>query len=106
MYKNFRDYVVDDDVVYATTQIFDALSDYTRLRILLALAQGERNAGDLADVCNVSASAVSHQLRLLRDRGLVSAQRDGKYMVYRLNDEHVSLLLAIGLEHAHELGGN
>ena len=57
---------------------------------------------NLQEVCHVSQSAISHQLRLLRDRGLVSARRDGQRMFYRLADEHVEELLRVGLQHAAE----
>lgn len=60
---------------------------------------------DLAAVTGVSSSGVSHQLRLLRDRDLVTSARDGKRAVYRLADAHVASLLAEGLDHAHETTG-
>lgn len=92
--------ICDDDLIYTATQIFDALSDYTRFRILGALSMGERSVKELEEVCNVSQSAVSHQLRLLRDRGLVSARREGQRSVYAIADDHVNTLLRVGLEHA------
>ena len=92
----------NDDVVYAATQIFDALSDFTRFQILGALSQGEKGVSELLEVTNVSQSAISHQLRLLRDRGLVTARRDGQRVIYSLADEHVTTLLNVGLEHAAE----
>ncbi|MCH3967975.1 MAG: metalloregulator ArsR/SmtB family transcription factor [Atopobiaceae bacterium] len=94
--------LADDSVVYAATQIFDALSDYTRFQILAALAQGPCCVADLTDVCHVSQSAISHQLRLLRDRGLVAVRRDGQRQVYSLDDDHVALLIQLGLAHAVE----
>ncbi|OFK22439.1 MULTISPECIES: metalloregulator ArsR/SmtB family transcription factor [Olsenella] len=95
-------YLADDDVVYDATQIFDALSDFTRFQILGGLVGGEKSVTDLQEVCHVSQSAVSHQLRLLRDRGLVSSRRDGQRVYYSLLDEHVVDLVAIGLSHAAE----
>ncbi|MBR3317182.1 MAG: helix-turn-helix transcriptional regulator [Atopobiaceae bacterium] len=92
----------NDSVVYAATQIFDALSDFTRFQILSALLEGEKSVSELQAVCHVSQSAISHQLRLLRDRSLVSAQRKGQRMIYSLSDDHVGLLIGIGLEHAAE----
>lgn len=99
------DYLTNDSVIYETTQIFDALSDYTRFLILGALTLGEKSVSELQEVCNVSQSAISHQLRLLRDRQLVIARRDGQRVLYSLLDEHVGLLLRIGLLHASELPG-
>ena len=92
----------NDDVVYAATQIFDALSDFTRFQILGSLSQGAKGVSELQEVTRVSQSAISHQLRLLRDRGLVMARRDGQRVIYSLSDDHVGLLIGIGLEHAAE----
>lgn len=96
------DYCANDDVVYAATQIFDALSDFTRFQILSALGTQERSVSELQEAAHVTQSAVSHQLRLLRDRGVVVARRDGQRMMYSIADEHVVTLLRVGLEHAAE----
>lgn len=85
-----------------TTAIFSALADSTRFRILDALSREELCVCDLAEIVGVSQSGVSHQLRLLRDRGLVAYRRDGQRAVYRLADEHVRSLIDVGLEHADE----
>lgn len=85
-----------------TTDIFSALADPTRFRILQALSLEELCVCDVAAIVGVSQSAASHQLRLLRDRDLVTYRRDGKRAVYRLTDEHVRLLLEQGLAHAGE----
>lgn len=90
-------------VVARATDTFAALGDPTRFRILEALAAGELCVCDLAEVAGISQSGVSHQLRLLRDRGLVTSRRDGQRAVYRLVDEHVSALMRIGVEHASEV---
>lgn len=98
----FAELLANDAVVYGATQIFDALSDLTRFLILSALVEGSKSVSELQDVCNVSQSAISHQLRLLRDRSLVSARREGQRMIYSLSDDHIGLLIGIGLEHAAE----
>jgi len=92
----------NDDVVYEATQIFDALSDFTRFQILGELAQGEKSVSEIQESSSVSQSAISHQLRMLRDRGLVTARRDGQRVYYSLADEHVTMLIELGLEHASE----
>jgi ArsR family transcriptional regulator, lead/cadmium/zinc/bismuth-responsive transcriptional repressor len=98
--------VPDEAATRDVAAIFDALSDPTRLRILQALlVAGELCVCDLAMVTGVTSSAVSHQLRLLRDRDLVAFSREGKRAVYRLADAHVSALLAQGLDHAAERRG-
>lgn len=96
------DYCANDDVVYAATQIFDALSDFTRFQILSALGTQKRSVSELQEAAHVTQSAISHQLRLLRDRGVVVARRDGQRMMYSIADEHVVTLLRVGLEHAAE----
>ena len=98
-------YLGDDDVVYEATQIFDALSDYTRFRILSALCLESKGVSELQELCHVSQSAISHQLRMLRDRGLVTARRVGQRVIYSLADEHVATLIDVGLSHAAELAG-
>ncbi len=102
MTENIKQLLENDAVVYGATQIFDALSDFTRFMILAALLDGDKSVSDLQDVCHVSQSAISHQLRMLRDRRLVSAKREGQRMIYSLSDDHVGLLMGIGLEHAAE----
>lgn len=97
-----RGSLASDTRVMRTTAIFSALSDPTRFRILDALAGEELCVCDLAEVAGVSQSGVSHQLRVLRDRGLVAYRREGNRAVYRLADDHVRQLIGIGLEHADE----
>jgi ArsR family transcriptional regulator len=90
----------DDEVIYKATEIFSALADSTRFKILASLTEGELCVCDLTEICAVSQSAVSHQLRLLRDRGLVRSHREGQRIVYSLQDEHVRCLICCGIEHA------
>ena len=85
------------------SRLFSALSDPTRLKILHALTvTPELAVCDLAVVADLSVSAVSHQLRLLRDRDLVTARRDGRIVYYSLVDDHVSTLMESGVGHALE----
>lgn len=82
--------------------LFKALGDPNRLRILWALDREEMCVCDLAKFVGVSESAVSHQLRLLRQLQLVSNRREGPILYYRLNDDHVSSLVHLALEHLRE----
>jgi len=85
------------------SRLFSALADPTRLKILHALTvTKELCVCDLAALAELSVSAVSHQLRLLRDRDLVHARRDGRMVYYSLADDHVSTLMDTGIEHADE----
>jgi len=90
------------DTLQGVADIFKALSDPGRVKIVLALAISELCVCDLAAVCNLSDSAVSHQLRILRNLKIVRNRRDGKIMFYRLDDQHVSALLHQCLEHVVE----
>ncbi len=78
---------------------FSTLADPTRLRLLAALAEGERPVGDLAEALGMSLSAVSHQLATLRHNRLVRARREGRHILYALDDEHVLLMLRYAVEH-------
>ena len=83
-------------------QLFKAMGDCSRLRILQALAEEEMCVCDLAGYLGVSESAVSHQLRLLRQLRLVANRREGPVLYYRLADQHVSQLIRLALEHVRE----
>ena len=86
-------------VLAGTTELFGALADPTRLRILAALAEQELCVGDVAAIAGLSQSAASHQLRVLRDRGLVRFRREGRLAYYTLDDDHVVGLLGQALDH-------
>jgi DNA-binding transcriptional ArsR family regulator len=83
-----------------TAEIFGLLSDPNRLRLLVALLDGELCVCDLAAVTGQSESAVSHALRLLRAHRVVAARRSGRMAYYRLADPHVRMLLDLALAHA------
>jgi ArsR family transcriptional regulator len=79
--------------------LFSALSDPTRLRIISVLLEGEMNVGDIAGQLEMSKSAVSHQLRGLRYMQLVRSRKNGRQVYYALDDDHVAKLYRLGLEH-------
>ena len=79
--------------------LFATLGDPTRVKLVAALAGGEMCVCDLAAAIGLSQSAVSHQLRLLRERGLARARRAGRVVYYALDDEHVLALFRQGLDH-------
>jgi DNA-binding transcriptional ArsR family regulator len=92
--------VPSDALLTVVVETFKALGDPTRARILYALARCPLCVRDLAHVVNVSESAVSHQLRLLRDRRLVKPRRAGNVMYYALDDHHVAALFREAEFHA------
>jgi len=83
------------------SRLFSALGDPSRLTILRVLdSEGAMCVSDLANAVGLSISAVSHQLRLLRDRELIKARRKGREVRYSISDDHVAMMLDVGLEHA------
>lgn len=88
--------------IFQLAQTFKALSDPTRLQIVLALSQDELCVCDLAALLQVSVSAVSHQLRLLKTQRLVNYRKEGKMVFYSLDDRHIDELIGAATEHVHE----
>ena len=92
-----------EQTIERLSRLFSALSDPTRLKILHALTVTEELCVcDLAALAELSVSAVSHQLRLLRDRDLVRARREGRMVFYSVSDDHIAVLMGTGVEHADE----
>ncbi len=83
-------------------QLFKAMGDPNRLKLLWALEQGEMCVCDIAAFLKISESAVSHQLRMLRQLQLVSNRREGPVLYYRLNDHHINELMQTALKHSRE----
>ena len=94
-----RALMVPEERALALAATFRALADPTRVRLISMLASMELCVGDLAAALGMSVSAVSHQLRLLRDLRLVRSRRDGRHVFYALDDEHITMLYQGGLEH-------
>ena len=80
-------------------KVFHVLSEPSRLKIVLALMKGEMCVYHLAEVCDATVSCVSHQLRIMRDNGIVRAKRFGKNVEYSIADDHVYEMVAMALEH-------
>jgi ArsR family transcriptional regulator, lead/cadmium/zinc/bismuth-responsive transcriptional repressor len=87
------------DQTHALADLFSAMADPTRVRIVAILDGREMCVGDIAATLGLSQSATSHQLRTLRQQGLVRSSRDGRMVYYTLDDDHVSLIFRQGLEH-------
>jgi len=94
--------LVSSAAALTLAETFSLLGDPTRTRILHALAVDELCVSDLSALLGISASATSHQLRLLRDRRLVAVRREGRLSYYRLQDEHIRTLVDMGISHAVE----
>lgn len=90
---------LDDSVLCEMADFYKVFGDSSRIRILYALLRREMCVGDLVTALNMSQSAVSHQLRILRQSDLVKNRKDGKTVYYSLDDEHVAAVLEQGLNH-------
>lgn len=93
---------MDEDKIFAMAELFKIFGDATRIRIMFALYDDEHSVGDIAETLDMTQSAVSHQLKILRTAKLLKARRDGKQIFYSLADEHVHMIMDVGLEHIEE----
>ena len=91
-----------DEVLYDLAELFKMFGDSTRIKILYALLEDELCVCDIARLLDVSQSAVSHQLRVLKSGKLVKHRREGKVMFYSLADDHVVRIISQGMEHVEE----
>ncbi|MDE6951641.1 MAG: metalloregulator ArsR/SmtB family transcription factor [Lachnospiraceae bacterium] len=91
-----------EEELYDLAELFKVFGDSTRIRILFVLFEAEVCVCDLAEVLHMTQSAVSHQLKILKQAKLVSARREGKSVFYALADDHVRTIIAQGREHIEE----
>ncbi len=91
--------VLDEHTGAHVAELFRAFSDTSRVRIMSALLDGEKNVSTLAELVGISESAVSHHMRGLRQTHIVTARRDGKEVYYSITDPHIITLFKQGVEH-------
>lgn len=104
--RKVRAALMGGPIVAALAETFKLLGDHTRVRILDALSKEELCVCDLANLLGLTASAVSHQLRLLRSVRLVRPRRDGRMVFYALDDQHIISLFQEGMRHVEEASPN
>lgn len=92
----------DEDTLYDLTELFRIFGDSTRIRILYVLFEAEMCVCDIAALLGMTQSAISHQLRALKNAKLVTSRREGKTVFYSLADDHVKTIIDQGLEHILE----
>ena len=92
----------DEQQLLDLSEFFKVFGDSTRIKILYVLSQSEMCVCDIATLLQMGQSAISHQLRVLKQMRLVSFRRDGKTVFYRLADSHIQKILAQGMEHVNE----
>jgi DNA-binding transcriptional ArsR family regulator len=101
--KGTEDPVIpDDELLYELADLFKIFSDTTRIKILYALMEKPLCVADIAEIIGATQSAVSHQLRILKQARLVKFQREGKSVIYSLADDHVYTMIAQGMTHVCE----
>ena len=93
---------VSDNDLFDLADLFKVFGDSTRLRILYCLFDGNKNVSEISNLLDMSQSAISHQLKYLKDAKLLSSKRFGKSIYYRLIDDHVKFIVQTGLEHIWE----
>ncbi len=91
-----------DEILYDLAELFKVFGDTTRIRILYALFESELCVNDMAQLLGLSQTAVSHQLRVLKNNKLVKFRKEGKIIFYSLSDDHVKSLIETGMEHVEE----
>ena len=92
----------DNNTLYDVAELFKNFSDSTRIRILYCLIENERSVTEIADLLNMNQSAISHQLRILKNSKLIKNRREGKTIYYSLADDHVYNIISQGIEHVEE----
>lgn len=100
--EKVRGMMPPDEVLYDLAELYKVFGDTTRIKILYALFEAEMCVCDIASLLEVSVSAISHQLRILKQSGLVRFKRVGKTVFYSLSDSHVRSVLGQGIEHILE----
>jgi len=102
LYVEGAEFVLDEDELIEMAELFKMFGDSTRIKILCVLFEGEKCVQEITDATGSSQSAVSHQLRLLKQARLVRSRRNGKQVCYTLADEHVKTILGMAREHLEE----
>lgn len=93
----------EDGFIYDLAEFFKVFADSTRMKIIYALMENELCVCDIANIVNTTQSAISHQLRILKQAKLVKFRKEGKVVYYSLDDEHISEIVKKGGEHIEEL---
>ena len=100
--ERVRQELPDEDTLYDLSELFRIFGDSTRIRILYVLFEAEMCVCDIAALLGMTQSAISHQLRALKNARLVKSRREGKTVFYALADDHVKTIIDQGLEHVAE----
>lgn len=97
-----REQMPQEETLYDLAELFKVFGDTTRIKIICALFESEMCVCDIATLLNMNQSAISHQLRVLKQSRLVKYRKDGKIVYYSLDDEHIKQIFDLGLIHIRE----
>ena len=100
--NNKKNAMPKEELLFDIAETFKVFGDTTRMKIISALLKEELNVSEISEITNCTQSAISHQLRVLKQAKLVKYRKDGKSIYYSLDDEHVSKIYEIGKEHIEE----
>ena len=100
--KKLEETMPEETKLYDLAELFKVFGDSTRIRILFVLIEAEVCVCDLAQTLNMTQSAMSHQLKILKQSKLVKSRREGKSIFYSLSDDHVRGIINMGMEHVEE----
>ena len=100
--RRVQEQMPQEEPIYEVSELFRVFGDSSRSRIICALHIEEMCVNDLAVLLTMTQSAVSHQLRILRDARLVKSRKQGRIVYYSLDDDHVRSMIALGMEHVEE----
>ena len=101
--ETVRENMPEEDILVDLAELFKVLGDQTRIKIIFILFKEEMCVCDIAELVGMTQSAISHQLRLLKQSKLVKFRREGKTIFYSLDDEHIEQIVKKGSEHIEEL---
>ena len=101
--KKVKEKMPEDDLIYDLAEFFKVFADSTRMKIIDALMENELCVCDIAAIVGTTQSAISHQLRILKQAKLVKYKKIGKIVYYSLDDDHISQIVKKGREHIEEL---
>lgn len=101
--KKVKDTMPSDELIFDVAELFKVFGDSTRMKIICALLEEELCVCDIAAITNTTQSAISHQLRVLKQAKLVKYRKEGKIVYYSLDDEHVREIFVKGREHIEEI---
>ncbi len=94
-----KNQMLTEEYFYKLAELFKIMGDSTRMKLLFALDKSDMCVNDIANLLNMSKSSISHQLAVLRNVGIVKYRREGKEVIYSLDDEHIKELFEVSIEH-------